>query len=166
MYHFFVRRRIRKIFAHLNRGDVAYVQRQFATTAEHWFSGHHSLSGKRTTIRGRSDWYERLKIVFPTLRFAVHKIVVTGWPWRTDIAVEWSDRVFDSDGAELLPNQGVFVMTLRWARATEFHVYCDTQELAKNLKNLAARGVADAAKPPIIDSKSPRDDLSLLLPQC
>ena len=91
-------------------------------------------------------------MVLPGLTFVVHKMVVSGPPWRTHAAVEWSDRVWDALGNELRPNQGIFMLTLRWGRAVDFHVYCDTQGLADNLAAMALQGVADAAAPPLCDA--------------
>lgn len=152
MYHFIVRRRVMTIFEHLNRGDFDFILRQFAPGAEHWFSGNHALAGSRHSPALRQAWYRRLAAVLPGIQFEVRKVVVSGPPWRTLVAVEWVDRVFDQQGAELMPNQGVFVLTLRWGRAHEFHVYCDTQGLASNLAVVASQGVADAALPPLDDS--------------
>ncbi len=151
MYHFFVRRRVRAIFAHLNAGDFGYVTRQFAADATHWFSGRHALGGQRRTGATRAAWYRRLATVMPGLAFTIEKIVVSGPPWRTHVAVEWRDRVFDPQGRELEPNQGVFVLALRWGRAVDFRVYCDTQGLARNLDAIAARGVPEAADAPLAD---------------
>lgn len=152
MYHFIVKQRMKTILEHLNRGDFDFILGQFAPTAEHWFSGQHALSGLRRTSELRRAWYQRLGSVFPGIQFDVQKIVVSGWPWRTYVAVEWKDRVFDTRGAELVPNQGVFMLTLSWARAVEFHVYCDTQGIAENLNVIAGQGVAQATLPPISEA--------------
>lgn len=154
MYHFIVEQRIRTLFDHLNRGDFDYVLGQFAPAAEHWFSGEHALSGVRRSAELRTRWYERLAAVFPGIRFDVKRIVVSGWPWHTHVAVEWTDRIFDVHGVELTPNQGVFMLTLRWGRATELHVYCDTQGLVRNLDVIAAQGTQQAAFAPISEAAS------------
>lgn len=155
MYHFFVRRHVATIFEHLNRGDFAFVLAQFAPDARHWFSGRHALAGARHTPELRAAWYRRLEAVLPGIRFEVKKVLVSGAPWRTHVVVEWCDRVFDSRGAEIAPNQGVFVITLRWGRADEFHVYCDTQSLQANLELMATQGVGEAVAPAITDGKAP-----------
>jgi ketosteroid isomerase-like protein len=150
MYHFFVRRKVRAVFEHLNSGDLAYVTRQFHPSAEHWFAGRHALSGKRTSRRSILEWYERLGVVFPRIRFAIRKLIADGPPWNTLVAVEWTDEVFDRDG-RALPNEGIFILRLRWGRATELHVYCDTLQIEENLGILASQGVAAAMAPPIVD---------------
>jgi ketosteroid isomerase-like protein len=148
MYLFFVRRKLREVFRRLNAGDFAFVRRQFHPGAEHWFSGDHALSGRRTSPEGIAAWYTRLAAVFPGIRFDVKKLIVSGTPWDTQAAVEWTDEVRDRNGVPL-PNQGVFVLRLRWGRAVEFHVYCDTARIEKNLGILAAQGVEQAAAMPI-----------------
>ena len=147
MYHFFVRRRVAEILRHLNRGDLAFVVRLFAPGAEHWFSGRHALGGCRRTPEEIAAWYRRLAVVFPTIRFAAQKVISTGPPWNTRVVVEWTDTFAGRD--DLAGNQGVFIITLRWGRAVEFHVYCDTDGLKQNLALLASHGVAAAAAPPI-----------------
>lgn len=149
MYHFFVRRRVQTIFEHLNRGDFEFVLDQFADDAEHWFSGAHALGGVRRTQALRRAWYARLAKVLPRLEFDVSQIQASGPPWNTRVAVEWTDRVFDSVGKELAPNQGVFLLTIRWGRAVRFRVYCDTAALQQNLLVIAEQGVTEAASLPI-----------------
>lgn len=148
MYHFFVKQRVRKIFHHLNSGDYDFIVRQFAPKAEHWFSGKHALSGCRTTSEGIEEWYKRLAAVFPGIQFDILKIIVMGMPWKTFVTVEWKDKVADRNGTPL-PNQGVFIITLKWGKATEFHVYCDTAQIEKNLNILATQGIAEAVASPI-----------------
>ncbi len=150
MYHYFVRRRVRQIFEHLNRGDLDFVVGQFAPDAEHWFSGSHALGGRRRTPDTIASWYRRLARVFPGLHFDVQQIMSSGPPWHTRVVVEWIDS-FPLDPT-LRSNQGVFVITLRWGRATQFHVYCDTGGLERNLALVAGQGIADAAAPAIDDA--------------
>jgi ketosteroid isomerase-like protein len=149
MYHFFVRRRLRQVFSRLNAGDYAFITRQFHPRAEHWFSGRHALSGRRTSSGRIAEWYGRLAEVFPGIRFDLQKLIVAGPPWNTQAAVEWTDVVRDREG-RALPNQGVFIVVLRWFKAVEFRVYCDTQEIEKNLGILSAQGVRAAALAPIV----------------
>lgn len=149
MYRFFVRRKVRRVFAHLNAGDFGFITRQFHPRAEHWFSGRHALSGKRTSPQRIAEWYERLADVFPRIRFEIRKLIVDGPPWDTQVAVEWQDEVLDREGRPL-PNEGIFIMRLRWGRATELHVYCDTARIEENLAILASQGVVAAADAPIV----------------
>jgi ketosteroid isomerase-like protein len=152
VYHFIVRQRTRMIFERLSRGDFDFVLAQFAPAAEHWFSGRHALGGRRRTSELRRAWYERLAAVLPGMRFDVHKIVSSGWPWLTHVAVEWTMHIFDQKGAELPPNAGMFMLTLRWGKVVELHVHCDTQIVAENLRLIASQGMKQAALPPIGDA--------------
>ena len=150
MYHFFVRRHLRKVFARLNAGDFAFITRQFHSSAVHWFAGGHALSGTRTSAGRIEEWYRRLATVFPKIRFEIRKLIVAGPPWNTEAAVQWVDEATDRQGRALL-NQGVFVLRLRWGKAIEFRVYCDTAQIEKNLAILAAQGVREASAAPIAD---------------
>jgi ketosteroid isomerase-like protein len=145
MYHFFVRRKVAEIFRHLNEGDFAFVVAQFAPDAEHWFAGDHALAGCRRTSAEIAAWYRRLATVFPGICFTVRTVTVSGGPWDTRVVVEWADSF--PRGEPLSDNQGVFVITLRWGKATRFHVYCDTKGLEVNLDRLAAQGLAEAGAP-------------------
>ncbi len=149
MYHFFVRLRLRELFRRLDAGDFEFVKRQFHPSAEHWFSGDHALAGRRTTPSAIAAWYGRLAAVFPGLRFEVHDMFVSGPPWRTRAAIEWSDEARDREG-RALPNRGMFLIHLAWGRATALHVYCDTSKLEKNLGILVSQGVSEAGAAPIV----------------
>ena len=148
IYHFFVKIRIYHIFKNLNSGNFDFVLQQFAPNAEHWFSGQHALSGRRTTAEKIKLWYLRLSNIFRGIQFEILQLLVSGTPWNTRVVVEWKDYVPDKNGSPL-PNQGVFMIRLSWGKATEFHVYCDTQKIEKNLMILASQGVTEATAPPI-----------------
>jgi ketosteroid isomerase-like protein len=148
LYHFFVRRRMRHVIARLNAGDYDFIVRQFTADAEHCFAGAHALSGQRRSPARIRQWYERLANVFPGIQFEIIALAVSGPPWRTTVALEWNDRVSDSDGNPL-PNQGVFIFQLRWGKARSLHVHCDTHQLERNLERLAAQGRAAARAAPI-----------------
>ena len=96
-------------------------------------------------------WYERLGAVFPGLWFEPKKMIVSGWPWRTHVVIEFIDHVHDRHGNPL-PNQGILLFTLCWGRAKELHVYCDTQKIEKNLEILVSQGVSEAGARPIQDA--------------
>jgi ketosteroid isomerase-like protein len=139
---------LRQVFARLNAGDFAFITRQFHPAAEHWFAGRHALSGRRKSPETIRQWYARLAEVFPGIRFDIEKLIVAGPPWRTEAAVEWRDEVRDRDG-QGLPNQGVFIVRLRWGKAVQLRVYCDTVQIERNLGILAAQGVDAAVAAPI-----------------
>lgn len=148
MYHFFLKRRLRHVIARLNAGDYAFITRQFAPDAEHWFSGVHAMGGRRTRPHDIVAWYERLPKIFPGITFTVLELIVMGPPWNTRAVVEWVDHPKDAEGRELR-NQGTFVIHLAWGRVKSFHVYCDTAALERNLSRVAAQGRSEALLPPI-----------------
>ena len=152
MYHFFVRRRLREVFRRLNAADFAFVRRQFHPRALHWFAGTHALSGQREGAADIARWYERLAVVFPGLHFQVEQLVVAGFPWHTVAVAEWRDEVRDLTGRPM-PNQGTFVITLRWGRVTAFRVHCDTARLERNLAILSDQGVREAGLPAIVTAQ-------------
>ncbi len=151
MYHFFVRRKIRYLLGCVKRGEWDTILAQFTPDAEHWFSGDHALSGARHSPELIASWYKRLALVFPGLWFETKKVAVSGPPWRTHVVIEFVDHVKDRQGKPL-PNQGILLFTLRWGKACELHIYCDTQELRENLAILESQGVTEAAERPIQDS--------------
>lgn len=148
MYHAIVRRNLRTAFAAVNRADYPAIVRQFAPTAEHWFSGDHALGGGRDSPEQIQRWYDRLAALLPDLRFELRKVTATGWPWNTVAFVEWTDHLTDREGTHY-SNQGVHVLRIAWGRITEMHVYCDTAKLASVLDALAAQGVPEASAPPV-----------------
>lgn len=149
MYHFIVRRNLRKSFDQVNQGDFASIVGQFAPGgAEHWFSGSHALSGGRRDIEQIQEWYDRLAMLLPDLRFEIKKVVATGWPWNTTAFVEWVDHLTDREGNHY-SNQGVHVVRIKWGKIVELHIYCDTQVLASVCEILASQGVEQAVADPI-----------------
>ena len=114
----------------------------------HSFPGEHALGGTRTTLEATRRWYGRLARVLPDVRFEIRHIAVSGWPWRTVAAVEWSDSGTTADG-QPFANQGVHVVTLRWGKVTRLQIYCDTGVLAEVCRRQAAQGIEEAAAAPI-----------------
>ncbi len=153
MYHLIVRRNLRRSFAAINKGDYAAIVRQFAPSAEHWFSGSHPLAGRRDNLADIQQWYDRLAAIFPTLRFEITKLVVSGWPWDTVAMIEWVDHIEDRLGNQF-SNQGVHVIRLKWAKVHELHVYCDTQLLAQICDTLSDQGLDEAGRP-VIGTETP-----------
>jgi ketosteroid isomerase-like protein len=152
MYRAFVRRRIRRTFLdELSSGDHHAVVAHMAPTVEHSFPGEGALAGTRHSREALQRWFERLFRLFPVLRFAVDDIAVTGWPWRTAVAVEWRDWGEAADG-EPYENRGSEVFEIRWGRATRLTQYLDTKVIHDSLERMAAKGIEEASAPPILDA--------------
>lgn len=149
MYHSIVRAIITNIFVELNKGNYEPVLNTMGKDFEHWFSGHHALSGRRTTMPATRAWYERLYKIFPKLHFDLHKVVVSGWPWNTLVAVEWSEPYTLLNGVQGA-NCGTHFIRLKWGKGVSVRIYCDTHLLLENLSIQHAGGVAEAACEPIV----------------
>ncbi|HET9871808.1 MAG TPA: nuclear transport factor 2 family protein [Propionibacteriaceae bacterium] len=143
-----MKRKLRHSFDEVNRGNLGAIVRQFSPDAEHWFSGSHGLSGRRDNIADISQWYDRLAVVLPDLKFEITAVTVSGWPWNTVAMVEWVDSFTDRQGYRY-SNQGVHIIGLKWGKLTSLHIYCDTQKLSDACRALGEQGVKLATAPPI-----------------
>jgi ketosteroid isomerase-like protein len=151
MYHAFVQRRVRALFAAINRGDAEPVLRAFARRFEHSFLGEdHALGGSRHTLAATRRWYERLYRLLPDIRFELRRIWVSGAPWNTLVMAEWDETNSGTDGVRTA-NRGVHVLHLRWGRATRLMICPDTAGLQATLDRLSLAGAAEARAPPIVD---------------
>jgi ketosteroid isomerase-like protein len=150
MYKRVVRGILSSAFAGLSRGDIEAVTGRFLPEAEHSFIGEHALGGTRRTPRSIEQWYQRLLRLFPDIRFTLHRIEISGPPWRTLAAVEWSETNTGTDGVRA-DNEGVNVMDIRWGKVHRVAIYTDTERLTRVLDRLAAAGHPDAHAAPIVD---------------
>ena len=150
MYHAIVKRIITRAFGHVGRGDYEPIVSMMALKFEHTFVGDHALGGSRRTSAATRRWGQRLFKIFPGIQFQLGGITVSGWPWRTHAAVEWSETNVGPDGVRN-QNRGVHMLELRWGRVSRLVIFTDTAVLAANLARLARFGVAEAALPPIVD---------------
>lgn len=150
MYHAVIRAIVKNLFRALNKGDYEPILAGFAPEFEHWFVGTHALSGLRTSMPTTRAWYERLLKVFPNIKFDIRNIVVSGWPWNTLVAVEWTDSYTLLNG-EKRTNCGVHMIRLVWGKGVSVHIYCDTELLLENLAIQKAGGIGEASYAPLID---------------
>lgn len=150
MYHWVVRRLLRQTFAALSRGDYESVLKGVSPSVTHTFSGTHALGGTRHSRDAMRRWFQRLYRLFPGLNFEIRNIAVSGWPWDTTAAVEWTDRATPADGSAYV-NEGVHMIKLRLGKLVYLHAYLDTQLAEALCRRLAASGLEEAAAPPIED---------------
>jgi ketosteroid isomerase-like protein len=150
MYHAIVRRRTADMFRRLGRGDWRSIVKSFADDVHHVFPGDHPLGGERHTREAVSRWFDRLGRLFPGHDFEVHKVVSGGWPWSTWVAVQWSAELRPQEGAPYR-NDGAHWIHLRWGKVAYFHAYLDTERVAAACREMADRGVEEAATEPISD---------------
>ncbi len=150
MYHAVIRAIVKNLFRALNKGDYEPILAGLAPQFEHWFVGTHALSGLRTSMPTTRAWYERLFKIFPNIKFDIRNIVVSGWPWNTLVAVEWTDSYTLLNG-EKRTNCGVHMIRLVWGKGVSVHIYCDTELLLENLAIQKAGGIGEASYAPLID---------------
>jgi ketosteroid isomerase-like protein len=147
MYHFIVKRQVRRGFRYLSAGDYEAVLRQFASNVHFTFAGNHALSGDRDSVEAVRQWFQRLYRFFPGLRFEIHDVIVNGWPWNTVVATRFSIQASLRDG-RLYRNAGMQYARLRWGCVVEDHIYEDTQTLALELQQIARQGISEVGDLP------------------
>jgi ketosteroid isomerase-like protein len=127
VYKWAVRRQIRRNVDALGRGDPAPLLRGYADDAVLVFPGESSWSGEH---RGR-EAIERFlrRFVAAGLTGTAEDILVNGPPWRTRVAVVFSDRAEDGSGNEVYSNRAVLYATARWGRITRQEDFEDTHKV-------------------------------------
>lgn len=152
MFHALIRRRIRQIFAGLNRGEYETTLAAMAVHFEHRFAaGENPIGGTRHSLPAFRLWFERLmRLTQGKLDVELHHLAVAGWPWDATAVAEWTDRATLADG---LPysNSGVHVFRLRWFRAFSIHAVLDTAVWDAACARMVANGIEEAGAPPIED---------------
>src|ERR671910_552187 len=120
MYHALVRSRARGVFDRLSAGDWESVLADLAEDVHHVFPGAHALGGERHSRVAVGRWFERLYRLFPNPPFEVRRIISSGWPQDTWVAVEWIDHVTPLEG-EPYEQHGTHWIRIRWGKVTDLH---------------------------------------------
>ena len=94
-------------------------------------------------------WFERVYRLIPVFEEEVRDVLVRGWPWNTVVAVQWIARGKSPASDETFVLHGVHIARFRWGKVTELQAYPDTEKFSAYLRQLAARGVEEAAAAPI-----------------
>jgi len=155
MYHFIVRRKLRRSFRDLNAGRYGVIVSQFASQHSHTMFGRHALGGQRRSLASTREWYARLQRLLPDLRFEIQSIAVTGWPWDTRALVSWTDGFTLPDGSRG-NNQGVHELRLAWGKVVALEVHCDTAKLEAYCARMNQLGLVEAAAAPITEEEAAR----------
>ena len=92
-------------------------------------------------------WFERFRRLLPSPRFEVRRVVVSGPPWRQQLAAHVVIR--GAVVGEPYQNQFAHFLTLRWGKVVEDVVLEDTQVWADACRRLVAAGLAEAADGPM-----------------
>lgn len=148
MYHFIVKQKIRNGFQSMSQGNYEAVLQLFDEQVHFSFSGNHAISGNYHNLKAVRQWFERVYRIFPDIRFEVNNVIVSGMPWNTTVATQFTVRATLKDGRSY-QNAGVQILRLRWGRIVEDHLYEDTQKLVLELNHQGQLGVQEALAAPI-----------------
>ena len=152
MYHWLVRRNVQTSFAHLNAHQYEAVVSTFTPDMVHSFAGQHALGGVRHTQEAAREWYARLFRLFPDLSFKVERVVVSGLPHDTTVAVQFRVELTPPNGSKRSYfNEVAQFIRIRWGRIAEIHLYEHTDKLVGLLRDMQAVGIAEAGAVPIVD---------------
>ncbi|KAB1653829.1 nuclear transport factor 2 family protein [Pseudoclavibacter chungangensis] len=148
MYHAIVRRRVRRIFDHINAGDAELMLDGLGDPFEYRFHGRHAIGGVRTSRAAVRAWWERVFRLLPGLRFTIRDIVVNGPPWHTTIAMRASVAGPLPDGSRY-ENTIFQFFVLRWGKVVSVETLEQLQPLERALRIVADSGVPEALAEPI-----------------
>lgn len=148
MYATIVRRRVRRVFDEINRGNYKPMVEGLGDPFEYHFHGEHALGGTRTSVAAMYAWWERVSNLLPGARFDLSDILVGGWPWRTRVGVR--SRVSGLlPGGHLYENTVFQFITLRFGKVIAVETCEDLQVLERALAAVAAAGNEEAMAAPI-----------------
>lgn len=147
-YHGVVRSRVHKVFELISRNDWQTVLRDSAEDVHHIFPGDHALGGERHSCTAVAEWSKRLERLFPGHEFEVERVAVSGWPWRTSVAVGWTAQLKPQVG-QSYANEGAHWLEIRWGKVTYIRAYLDSQAVARACDLMAEAGVEEAGAAPI-----------------
>jgi len=150
LYSYIVKTKIRQTFDHVNHHRIEEAVADVASHVHHRVSGVHALGGERNGKEDVRRWFERLSRVLPNLQIKINNIWVTGWPWRTNVFVEWDATAQLLNGESTYVNRGLHVFDLRWGKVHAIEEFQDSQEAARGLSSQAAAGLNEAAANPIV----------------
>ena len=151
MYHTIVKRLVRNGYRQISNADFDSLLKMFDPNIHFTFSGQHAMAGdfhRRDTVR---KWFERVHRFFPGLTIEAQRIVVSGMPWNTQVAVQFKVRDTLPDG-HTYTNQGTQFMRIVWGKVVEDHLIEDTQVLHETLRCLSEQGVSEAMQTPLRDA--------------
>ena len=150
MYRRIVANKIRATFREINAGNYQAMIDSLADSFQYRFHGSHALGGTRTSKKTMILWWERVTRLLPGAHFDVQDILVSGYPWRTRVAV--LARVSgDLPGGERYQNTVFQFFTLVWGKVTSIETCEDVQILERALSIVAENGQEEALAEPLED---------------
>ena len=150
MYRRIVANKIRATGRENNAGHYPALIDSWADSFQYRFHGSHALGGTRTSKKTMILWWERVNRLLPGAHFDVQDILVSGYPWRTRVAV--LARVSgDLPGGERYQNTVFQFFTLVWGKVTSIETCEDVQILERALSIVADNGQEEALAEPLED---------------
>lgn len=128
MYRKIVAARTRAVWRSINARDLDAPWKMAAEDMRFTFVGATPLGA---SFVGRDQFREWLRAVFsrfPDIAFDLRDVIVSGWPWRTRIAVRIAIAATLVDGTRY-ENEAVQWLTLRWGRMIDDWVLENTLAL-------------------------------------
>ena len=117
----------RSLRAHA-RHDVEAVLSTYAKDVVFRFPGNNSWAGEFRGIDAVRPWLQRFYGI--GLELSVNEILVRGWPWKTRVAIHFTDRLKAPDGALVYENTGFIYAKATWGKIREYEVIEDTEKVA------------------------------------
>jgi len=143
-----VRRRYLRGLRAVERGDLDSLLGTFDEHCRLIFVGDSPLGADLRTLPEIRSWFKRFARLLPNPRFEIHRLVVSGPPWRQRVAGHvWIHGSVDGEPYE---NQFAHFLTLRWGKVIDDLVLEDTQRWARACERLLAAGVAEAGAAPLV----------------
>ena len=126
----------------LERGDLDALLAAFDERCRLVFAGDSPLGADLMTPGDVRRWFERFLRLLPHPSFEIHRLVISGPPWRQRLAAHVGIR--STVDGEPYENQFAHFLTLRWGKVVDDLVLEDTQRWARACERLIAVGVAEA----------------------
>ena len=145
MYHNIIKNKLKSNFKSLSQGNYQALLDTVHNNVEHQFLGDSPIGGARKSKEKLTRWFERVYRLFPSLKFEIKDIFVTGFPWHTKAAVEWEAQVTPAKG-NVYKNSGVHIVTIKWGKATKISAYENADLVAQACKKMLAEGIEEAGE--------------------
>ncbi len=127
MYKFAVRYMIRRNVRAMASGDPGPLLAGYADDAVLVFPGTSSWGGEH---RGKAAIESFLRrFLAAGLVGEVHDILVNGPPWRTTVAVLFTDRAVDGSGVTVYQNRAILFGRARWGKIVYQEDFEDTHKV-------------------------------------
>ena len=149
LYSYIVQKKIRQTFDHVNNHRWDDAVEAVAPSIHHRVSGTHALGGERHDKAALRRWFERLGRTQPKLHIKVNNVWVVGWPWNTNVFVEWDGTATLLNG-DAYVNRGLHVFTLKWGKVYALEEFQDSEAAASALAAQAAAGLKEAVSEQIV----------------